>query len=188
MSRRDQIKLGFILHGVGPGWDDWRHPDARTDASTSFDFYSHQARVAEAGKFDFLFVADSLFITARSSPHDLNRFEPLTILSARLARDEGLTLRQTALRVATPRSHFVGDPEQVADALQRWFEAGAADGYILFESLPGQLELFVESVVPILQDRGVYRRDYQGATLRDHLGLPFKENRHTVVRGRLAAE
>ena len=82
MTQPRQLKLGFILHGVGPGWGDWRHPDAQVDASVNFNFYKRQAQAAEAGKFDFLFVADSVFITARSSPHYLNRFEPLTILSA----------------------------------------------------------------------------------------------------------
>jgi FMN-dependent oxidoreductase (nitrilotriacetate monooxygenase family) len=431
-----QLKLGFILHGVGPGWGDWRHPDAQPTASTDFQFYKRQAQVAEAGKFDFLFVADSVYITEKSSPHYLNRFEPLTILSAlagatnniglvatltvsysepfnvarqfasldhisggragwnvvtswlegsaanysrekhyahdvryRLAgeyldvvqglwdsweddaltfnkasgeffdpkklhtldhkgeffsvkgplnisrspqgqpvifqagasedgknfaarradaifvshdeldaaqayyqdvkaraagfgRDpdqlhilpsarpvvgrtaeeaeakykeltelvsidnalsmlgrpfndydfsqhdldgpfpreafihgansnlsasqkvlaavdaETLTLRQVALRFATPRGHFVGAPEQVADALQQWFEARGSDGFVLFESLPGQLELFVELVVPILQARGVYRRDYDGQTFRENLGLDYPANRY----------
>ncbi|MEI9891699.1 MAG: LLM class flavin-dependent oxidoreductase [Caulobacteraceae bacterium] len=448
MARSDQIRLGFILHGVGPGWGDWRHPDAQTDASVSWPFYRHQAQVAEAGKFDFLFVADSVYITAKSSPHYLNRFEPLTILSAlagatdhiglvgtltvtysepfnvarqfssldhisggragwnvvtswlegsaanfsrtnhlahdvryrlaaehldvvqglwdsweddahvadkasgvfvdpdrlhdlnhkgeffqvkgplnikrspqgqpvifqagasedgknfaakradaifvsheelepartyyadlkervvgfgrnpdevvvlpavrpvvgrtveeaealyqeltglvsidnalsmlsrpfnehdftrydldapfpadeaeaagansnqssvqkvvRAAREGNLTLRQVALRFATPRSHFTGTPIQVADALERWFEARAADGFMVFESLPGQLEAFVEEVVPILQERGLFRREYEGSTLRDNLGLPFPENRNTQARrARAAAE
>lgn len=448
MARTDQIRLGFILHGVGPGWGDWRHPDAQTDASTDWAFYRRQAQVAEAGKFDFLFVADSVYITAKSSPHYLNRFEPLTILSAlagatdhiglvgtltvtysepfnvarqfssldhisggragwnvvtswlegsaanfsrtnhlahdvryrlaaehldvvqglwdsweddahvadkasgvfvdpdrlhelnhkgeffqvkgplnikrsvqgqpvifqagasedgknfaakradaifvsheqlepaqayyadlkeraagfgrnpdevvvlpavrpvvgrteadaealyqdliglvsidnalsmlsrpfnehdftqypldapfpadeaeaagansnqsavqkvvRAARAENLTLRQAALRFATPRSHFTGTAVQVADALQAWFEARAADGFMVFESLPGQLEAFVEGVVPILQERGLLRREYEGATLRDNLGLPFPGNRHTLARAaRTAAE
>lgn len=82
MSSQRQLKLGFILHGVGPGWGDWRHPDAQPSASTDFQFYKRQAQVAEAGRFDFLFVADSVYITEKSSPHYLNRFEPLTILSA----------------------------------------------------------------------------------------------------------
>src|SRR5476651_2136522 len=77
-----QIKLGFMLHGVGPGWGDWRHADAHPGASVDIDFYIRQARLAEAGKFDFLFVADSVHITDKSSPHYLNRFEPLTVLSA----------------------------------------------------------------------------------------------------------
>ena len=63
-----ELKLGFILHGVGPGWGDWRHPDADPSASTNFAFYKRQAKAAEAGKFDFLFVADSVFVTAKSSP------------------------------------------------------------------------------------------------------------------------
>ena len=439
MSQPRQIKLGFILHGVGPGWGDWRHPDAQPTASTDFQFYKRQAQVAEAGKFDFLFVADSVYITEKSSPHYLNRFEPLTILSAlagatnniglvgtltvsysepfnvarqfssldhisggragwnvvtswlegsaanysrekhyahdvryRLAgeyldvvqglwdsweddaltfdKDSGqffdptklhtldhkgeffsvkgplnisrspqgqpvifqagasedgknfaakradaifvshdeldaaqayykdikaraagfgrdpdqlhvlpaarpvvgrtaaeaeakyqelinlvsidnalsmlgrpfndydfsghdldapfpdvsehgansnqsaslkilaaakagnLSLRQVALRFATPRGHFVGAPEQVADALQLWFEARASDGFVLFESVPGQLELFVELVVPILQARGVYRQDYESTTFRGNLGVDFPVNRHAVKR------
>ena len=77
-----QLKFGFVLHGVGAGWGDWRHPAAVTDASVNFKFYTQQAQLAEQGRFDFLFVADSVHITPRSSPHYLNRFEPLTILSA----------------------------------------------------------------------------------------------------------
>ncbi len=439
MSSKRELKLGFILHGVGPGWGDWRHPESDPTASTNFAFYKRQAQIAEAGKFDFLFVADSVFITAKSSPHYLNRFEPLTILSAlaavtsniglvgtltvsysepfnvarqfasldhvsggragwnivtswlegsasnfskashyahdvryrlaaeyldvtqglwdsweddalvhdkatgqfldpsklhtldhqgeffqvkgplniarspqgqpvifqagasedgknfaaqradaifvghdklqeakayykevkaratgfgrdpdsvlilpgirplvgtseadaeakyqelanlvsienalsmlgrpfndydfsthdldapfpdvsehgansnqsasnrilRSAREENLTLRQAALRFATPRSHFVGTPEQVADALQQWFEERAADGFVTFESLPGQLEVFVDKVVPILQERGVYRKDYTSSTFRGNLGLDVPVNRYTAAR------
>ncbi len=81
MSKR-QIRLGAMIHGVGHGWGEWRHPDALADASVNFGFYKHQAKLAEAATFDFAFIADSLHIHARSSPHYLNRFEPLTILSA----------------------------------------------------------------------------------------------------------
>jgi len=88
------------------------------------------------------------------------------------------------LRFATPRSHFVGTPEQVADALQRWFDGEAADGFVSFESLPGQLELFVEKVVPLLQQRGIYKRDYTTATLRGQLGLDVPVNRYTRERER----
>lgn len=438
MSQR-QLRLGFILHGVGPGWDDWRHPDALVDASTNFGFYKRQAQSAERGKFDYLFVADSVSINARSSPHYLNRFEPLTILSAvaavteriglvgtatvsytepynlarqfasldhisggragwnvvtswlegsaanfgkdehlahdtryRLAEEyldvvkglwdsweddalvrdkatgqfldpdklhelnhkgeflkvkgplnisrsrqgqpvifqagssedgrafaarqaeaifthqetleeaqafyadikarargygrdpdgvfilpggrvivgsteaeaeakyrelaelgnlenalrslgrgfndhnfsvydpdgpfphavaaegiksnqsqsarvlalaaQGLTLREIALRLATPRGHFVGTPKQIADRFQHWLESRAADGFNLFESLPGQLDIFVDEVVPILQKRGIYKTDYPGETFRDTLGLPVPVNRHTAAR------
>lgn len=442
MSTR-QLKLGFILHGVGPGWGDWRHPDADPTASTNIDFYLRQARLAEQARFDFLFVADSVHITEKSSPHYLNRFEPLTILSAlatathhiglvgtltvsysepytvarqfasldhiskgragwnvvtswlsgsadnygkpthpphevryriaaehletvqglwdsweddaltrdkasgqffdpaklhtlnhkgeffsvrgplnisrspqgqpvifqagasedgrnfsaryadafftenssleasqayyadikrraaafgrvperlnvlpalraivgrseeeverlyreavglirvedalvalarsfnehdltqypldgpfpdiahhgaesnrssserivRTAREENLTLRETALRYASPRREFVGTGVQVADAIQRWFENGAADGFILFESLPRQLDAFVSEVVPLLQERGLFRREYEHATLRGNLGLDVPENRNTAARRQAA--
>lgn len=81
MSQKRQIKLGAILHGVGGGTL-WRHPDIPSDASVNIDFYKGQARLAEQVKFDFVFVADGLYITEQSIPHFLNRFEPITILSA----------------------------------------------------------------------------------------------------------
>ncbi|TWB30458.1 LLM class flavin-dependent oxidoreductase [Nitrospirillum bahiense] len=439
MSAGKQLKLGFILHGVGRTWGDWRHPDAQPDASTNFAFYKRQAQVAEKGKFDFLFVADSVYITEKSSPHYLNRFEPLTILSAlagatshiglvgtltvsysepynvarqfasldhisggragwnvvtswlegsaanyskaqHLAHDQryrlaaeyldvvqglwdsweddalvhdkesgvffdptklntldhkgeffqvkgplniarspqgqpvifqagasedgknfaakhadaifvgqddlaeaqayyadvkaraagfgrdpekvfilpgvapvvgateaeaeakyqelanlvsienalsmlgrpfndhdfsqydldapfpdvtavglnsnqssvlkivaaakadNLTLRQVAQRFATPRGNFVGTPEQIADKFQQWLDAKAADGFVFFEALPKQLDVFVETVVPLLQARGLLRRKYEGETFRDNLGLEVPVNRFTAAK------
>jgi FMN-dependent oxidoreductase (nitrilotriacetate monooxygenase family) len=439
MTNSRAMKLGFILHGVGRTWGDWRHPDADPGASTNFAFYTRQAQLAERGKFDFLFVADSLSITEKSSPHYLNRFEPITILSALAAvtskiglvgtltvsysepfnvarqfasldhisggragwnvvtswlgdtaanfsktehpahdvryriaaeyldvvqglwdsweddahvgdkasgifldpaklhrldhadqffqvrgplnikrsrqgqpvifqagasddgrnfaarradaifgsaqtleeaqeyyrdvkarargfgrdpaelyvlpgigpviglteqeaeakyqelaalgsletglgflarafndhdfsrydldapfpdvaalgwnsnqsqsqkiltevRADNLTLRQIAQRLSTPRGRFSGTPAQVADRLQEWFENEGADGYVLFETLPGQLDLFVDHVVPLLQARGLFRQDYTGETFRENLGLPFPVNRYTAAR------
>ncbi|NGO66602.1 LLM class flavin-dependent oxidoreductase [Rhizobium daejeonense] len=445
MSTKRQLKLGFMLHGVGMGWGDWRHPDADPTASTNFSYYRKQAQLAEAAKFDFLFVADSVFITEKSSPHYLNRFEPLTVLSAlagatshiglvatlttsysepfnvarqfasldhisggragwnvvtswlegsaenyskskhlahdtryrqageyldvvqglwdsweddalvhdkqsgqffdpaklhalnhkgeffqvkgplniarsrqgqpvifqagasedgknfaarrsdaifvhhenldeakayykdikgraagfgrnpdhlfvlpgvrpvigsteeeverkyaefanltsienalsmlgrpfndydflqhdldapfpdvaahgansnqstsgkiiAAARAENLTLRQTALRFATPRTDFVGTPEKVADAFQRWLEERGSDGFVVNVSLPRELEVFAESVVPILQQRGIYRTEYEGETFRSNLGIPVPQNRHAVATAVEAAE
>jgi FMN-dependent oxidoreductase (nitrilotriacetate monooxygenase family) len=446
MTASRQLKLGFILHGNGVGWGDWRHPDAHPGASTDFAYYKRQAQLAEAGKFDFLFVADSVFITPQSSPHYLNRFEPISVLSGlaavtshiglvatltvsysepynvarqfasldqmsggragwnvvtswlegsaanfskrehpahdvrykiaaeyldvvqglwdsweddalthdketgqffdpaklhrldhqgqffsvqgplniarsaqgqpvifqagasedgmnfaakradaifvghndieeaktyyrdlkaraagfgrnpeqvlilpgvrpvvaataaeaeqkyqefvnlvsienalrmlgrpfndhdfsvypldepfpdvehigrnsnqsyvlkitRAARAENLTLRQVALRFATPRNMFIGTPAQVADAMQTWLNERASDGFVLFESLPGQLDAFVQTVVPLLQARGIFRLDYEGTTFRASLGLPVPENRHAAARAQgLAAE
>ncbi|WP_077037318.1 LLM class flavin-dependent oxidoreductase [Pelomonas sp. KK5] len=436
---RRQLHLGLILHGTGAGWGDWRHPEAHPKGSIDIELYTRQAQLAEQGRFDFLFVADSVSINERSSPHYLNRFEPLTILSAlatvtrriglvgtvtvsysepytvarqfasldhiskgragwnvvtswlsgsaanygkpehpphavrygiaaehlqvvqglwdsweddaivanretgqfldpaklhalnhrgahfsvagplniqrsrqgqpvifqagasedgrnfaskqadaifagggsfeeaqayyadakrraagfgratgqplvlpglrvivgkdqaeverkyaqalslvrieealpalgrsfndhdfsvyeldapfpdvaalgsesnrsaserivRLARSEQLTLRETALRVLAPRDEFVGTPDQVADAIQRWFEQGAADGFIFGQVLPHDLQDFVELVVPLLQQRGLYRHDYDAETLRGHLGLAVPENRYTAAR------
>ncbi|WP_338448904.1 LLM class flavin-dependent oxidoreductase [Niallia oryzisoli] len=79
---KKKIVLGAWIHGVGGGWGDWRHPDSLPNASTNWDFYKQQAQIAEAGKMDFVFIADSVSINENSSPHYLNRFEPMTILSA----------------------------------------------------------------------------------------------------------
>lgn len=102
-------------------------------------------------------------------------------------RAENLTLRQVVQRLSAPRGAFVGSPETIANELQRWFENGAADGFVVFEPLPGQLELFVELVVPILQARGLFREDYEGATFRESLGLPVPTNRYTAARASRSA-
>ena len=78
--------------------------------------------------------------------------------------------------VRRPTSHLttVGGPEQVADYMQAWFEAGGCDGFILMAlQIPLELEVFIDQVVPELQRRGLFREDYEGTTLRSHLGLPL---------------
>ncbi len=436
---RKQLKLGHMIEGAGRTWTDWRHPDAQPGASTDFAYYAEAARLAEQGKFDFLFIADSLSINTKSSPHYLNRFEPVTILSAlaavtkhigltatitvsytepfnlarqlasldhisggragwnvvtswlegtaenfsksehlahdvryRLAaeyldvvqglwdsweddalvhdktsgvffdpdklntlghkgeflsvkgplniarsrqgqpvifqagasedgrnfaakradaifvgdsalqdaqayyadvkaraagfgrdpdklfilpalapiigsteaeaearwqeraelvsieaalgmlgrgfndhdfsvydldapfpdvftkgfnssqsatvkiakavQEDNLTLRQVALRFATPRGNFVGTPEQIADKFEQWLDAKGSDGFVIGQALPGQFKLLVEEVIPILQSRGIYREDYQGTTFRDNLGLDVPTNRYTAAK------
>ncbi|MBK0078323.1 LLM class flavin-dependent oxidoreductase [Kosakonia sp. S58] len=82
MSTARQLRLGTILHGASGNMSAWRHPAAVADASINFDFVQETARIAEQGKLDFLFVADGLYINEKSIPHFLNRFEPLTVLSA----------------------------------------------------------------------------------------------------------
>ena len=68
---------------------------------------------------------------------------------------------------------FVGSPTTVADEINQLVQADASDGFILVPHItPGGLEPFVDEVVPLLQERGVFRADYTGATLRDHLDLP----------------
>ena len=80
MTAKRSLKFGAIIHGVGeatqPG-------DIRvlSDASVNFGFYKRQALKAEEGKFDLVFIADGLYITEKSIPHFLNRFEPISILS-----------------------------------------------------------------------------------------------------------
>ncbi|WP_261389535.1 LLM class flavin-dependent oxidoreductase [Halomonas denitrificans] len=92
----------------------------------------------------------------------------------RIIESERPTLRQLMGRLAAGGGHctMVGTPEGIADEMQRWVEQGGADGFNLMPpSLPHGIEDFVEQVVPELQRRGVFRREYEGKTLRDHLGL-----------------
>ncbi|WP_152044845.1 LLM class flavin-dependent oxidoreductase [Aureimonas psammosilenae] len=77
-----RITLGLMLHGAGGNMNAWRHPAGPADASVNLGFYVDQARRAESAGFAFVFVADGLYINEKSIPHFLNRFEPLTILSA----------------------------------------------------------------------------------------------------------
>ncbi len=105
-------------------------------------------------------------------------------LIVNLARRENLTVRQLIGRLGGGRGHrtFSGTPEQVADAIQEWYEAGAADGFNIMPAvLPSGLETFVDEVVPILRRRGLFRTEYTGNTLRDHYGLPRPANSHTSL-------
>ncbi|GIQ69545.1 monooxygenase [Xylanibacillus composti] len=91
-----------------------------------------------------------------------------------LARREQLTVRELIYRVTGARGHrtIAGTPEQIADHLTDWFIRGACDGFnIMPPVLPGGLEEFVDQVVPILQNRGLFRTAYTSSTLRGHLGL-----------------
>jgi len=90
------------------------------------------------------------------------------------SRRDGLSIRQLARHFAGARGHWriVGTPAQIADELQARFEGGAADGFNVMPSwFPGELDSFCALVVPELQRRGLFRTDYDGRTLREHLGL-----------------
>ncbi|HEY9352420.1 MAG TPA: LLM class flavin-dependent oxidoreductase [Nocardioides sp.] len=99
------------------------------------------------------------------------------------AVENGWTLRQTveATRVFR-KSEFVGSPETVATKLQEWWEARACDGFNIGVDHPANFKRIVEEVIPILTERGVFRREYEATTLRGNLGLPVPENRHTLAR------
>ncbi|MZD06145.1 NtaA/DmoA family FMN-dependent monooxygenase [Streptomyces sp. SID5785] len=98
------------------------------------------------------------------------------------ARTERLTLRQVAQSLAEfRRSPFVGAPRTVADRIEEWFDAGTFDGINLAFRTEEELALFVDGVVPILQQRGLFRTAYESTTLRGHLGLPVPANRHTTT-------
>jgi len=90
------------------------------------------------------------------------------------ARREHMTLRDLYDLTAAARGHWVlcGSADRIADTLEHWFRSGAADGFnIMPPYFPGGFDAFVDQVVPRLQQRGLFRTDYTGVTLRDHLGL-----------------
>ncbi|MFG1994655.1 LLM class flavin-dependent oxidoreductase [Actinoplanes sp. NPDC048988] len=96
-----------------------------------------------------------------------------------LAKRENLTVRQLIGRLGGGRGHrtFTGTPVQVADAIEEWFDGGAADGFNIMPAvLPSGLIAFVDKVLPILRERGLFRTEYTGATLREHYGLPRPAN------------
>jgi N-acetyl-S-(2-succino)cysteine monooxygenase len=155
-----------------------------------------QARLAQLG--ELLDPVAALRVLAERLGHDLAGYDldgpvpelpesgimrghAVTLMT--LARRENLTLRQLRNIAAGAMGHrlLCGTPEQVADELEEWFVAGAADGFnIMPPWFPGAFDDFVDQVVPILQRRGLFRTDYAGAMLRDHLGLP--RPRHPASR------
>jgi FMN-dependent oxidoreductase (nitrilotriacetate monooxygenase family) len=101
-----------------------------------------------------------------------------------LARRENLTIRELVRWIAAGHGHrvIVGTPEQIADDISSWFLRYAADGFTIQPPyLPGGLEAFAEQVIPLLQARGLFRTDYEGATLRQHYGLKRPASQYASV-------
>ncbi len=101
-----------------------------------------------------------------------------------LARRENLTVRQLA-QIAGSHGGFqiVGTPADIADTMQEWLETEASDGFnVMFHTVPSGLHEFVDLVIPELQRRELFRREYEGTTLREHLGLPRPDNQFFPVR------
>jgi FMN-dependent oxidoreductase (nitrilotriacetate monooxygenase family) len=95
------------------------------------------------------------------------------------ARRENLTVRQLAMALGGYGGlSFTGSAKTIADEMQHWLESDACDGFnIMFPTIPGGVEDFVRWVVPELQKRGIFRKEYAGTTLREHLGLPRPGNK-----------
>jgi FMN-dependent oxidoreductase (nitrilotriacetate monooxygenase family) len=107
-------------------------------------------------------------------------FTPRVVSLMDRADAEGLTVRDCAVLVAKSRSHgtYVGTVEGQADLMQEWLETGGCDGFNIMPAyFPDELDVFVDQVVPELQRRGLYRTEYAGTMLRDHLGLAKPERR-----------
>jgi alkanesulfonate monooxygenase SsuD/methylene tetrahydromethanopterin reductase-like flavin-dependent oxidoreductase (luciferase family) len=114
------------------------------------------------------------------SEDDIEGSKSRFTLIVELARRDHLTVRQLIGRLGGGRGHrtFAGTAVQVADTIEHWYDSGAADGFNIMPAvLPSGLEIFVDQVVPILQERGLFRTEYTGSTLREHYGLPRPANR-----------
>ena len=96
-----------------------------------------------------------------------------------MARRENLSVRQLAQRLGGYAGlAMVGTPKTIADTMEEWLVSNASDGFnVMFSHVPGGLDEFVDKVVPELQRRGIFRREYAGPTLRENLGLPRPRNR-----------
>jgi alkanesulfonate monooxygenase len=105
------------------------------------------------------------------------------------AEQGGLTIRQLAARAGSyGGAAFMGTPESIADEMEQWLDEEGSDGFnVMFPYLPEGLEDFTRRVVPELQRRGLFRTEYEGATLRETLGLPRPENRFFDTTGLRAA-
>ena len=117
-------------------------------------------------------VSNNLISKGRASVRQFAR-DPVALAAEWRARAEAgnLSAREVVIEV-TGRQSFIGSAETVAATINELVQADAADGYILVPHItPGGLAPFVDQVVPLLQERGVFRADYTGTTLRDHLGL-----------------
>ncbi len=150
---------------------------------------------AKRAKLDALVYYDSA-IAALSIAlgHDASKFDPDGPLSEipesnasksarertiELARRENLTVRQLAQRLGGHSGlSMLGTPKMIADQMEEWLVTRASDGFTLqFPYLPAGLDDVVERLIPELQRRGLFRRAYEGGTLRENLGLPRPENR-----------
>src|SRR5215469_1272164 len=101
----------------------------------------------------------------------------------RWSKEEGMTIRQIYQRFAGARGQrtVVGSPVDIVDEMETWFRGYGVDGFLFHPShLPGGLDDFVELVVPELQNRGLFRAEYEGATLRENMGLERPKSRYAV--------
>ncbi|CAM3411821.1 MULTISPECIES: LLM class flavin-dependent oxidoreductase [Paenibacillus] len=93
------------------------------------------------------------------------------------AKRSGMSVQELGRHYAVARGHMTvtGSPDQIADMIEDWFRSGACDGFnVMAPLLPSGLERFVDSVVPLLQQRGIFRSEYSGRTLREHLGIRLR--------------
>jgi FMN-dependent oxidoreductase (nitrilotriacetate monooxygenase family) len=182
---REKIDAAAQKHGRHAG-------DVRILPGLAFVLGNTEAEAVERRRaleasVDPVFRAKNLAQNAGIDPDLIDPYLPLSPELARTASDSsfaksivgqamktGLAFGEVAATfTGLPGGlEFTGSPEQLADLVEQWVSSGASDGFTLQPAtVPEDLELFVDRVIPILQDKGLFRREYEGVTLRDHHGL-----------------
>ncbi len=156
---------------------------------------AEEARAKRAKLDSLVYYDNAIASLSIALGHDASRFDPDKPLPAdipesnasrsarqrviEMAEREKLTVRQLAQRLGGYSGlAMVGTAQSIADEMEEWLYTGASDGFtIMFPYLPGGLDDFADRVVPELQRRGLFRREYDGKTLRENLGLPRPTNR-----------
>jgi alkanesulfonate monooxygenase len=171
---RDHMKIlpaAFVV--VGDSIEQAKETRARLDAGVNYES-------AIASLSITLGVDASKFDPDGPLPEipETNASKSARIGTISLAKRENLTVKQLAQRQGGYGGlAFVGTAASIADEMQTWLEQEGSDGFnIMFPYLPGGLDDFVNKVIPELQRRGIFRREYEGKTLRENLGLPRPKN------------
>ena len=164
--------------------------DTKAEAQASYD-----SMLAEASESGLLATVQRLAGTLDLSKFPLDGplpdLPPSNAAKARqkmmidLAHRENLSIRELGRRFTFSLGHmvYVGTAMGLADFMQEWFDAGAADGFTMLSPYyPTPLQDFVRTVTPELQRRGLFRTEYEGTTLRENLGIPFRPNRHALQK------
>jgi alkanesulfonate monooxygenase len=172
---RDHLKiLPGVLVVAGDTVDEAREKRARVDSLVNYSNAIASLSIAlghDASKFD---PDKPLPDVPESNASKSGRERAIA-----LGKRENLTVRQLAQRLGGYGGlAFVGTAKTIADTMEEWLVSEGSDGFIvMFPYLPQGLDDFADKVVPELQRRGIFRKDYTGPTLRDHLGLPRPANR-----------
>ncbi|MFJ2172976.1 LLM class flavin-dependent oxidoreductase [Streptomyces sp. NPDC087851] len=182
---RDPEHIKIFLHGgpVVAATDEAALRREREIFEEDNDFDRNLALLGRSfGAYDFrVHDLDAPFPDVAHLAENGGRTGAVKIIERAAAKN--LTLRQVAESLGEfRRSPFVGAPGTVADRIEEWFGAGAFDGINLAFRTDEDLNLFVDGVVPILRERGLFRTAYEADTLRGNLGLPVPANRHTDAR------
>ena len=172
---RDHLKIlpgAFVV--VGETVDEAREKRARLDSLVHYDSAIASLSIA-LGHDASVFDPDApLPEIPQSNASKTSRDRVVA-----MAKRENLTVRQVAQRLGGYSGlAFVGTPKTIADSMEEWLIGEGCDGFnVMFPFVPEGLDDFVDKVVPELQRRGLFRREYEGRTLRENLGLPKPRNR-----------